>query len=240
MEYSTVSLESALFFETPAQIYARVFRTLQPRATAPGFQIEFRRFANANSFIRMRDGHIEVKMTDALESAPSPIVEALAFILLSKLYRRPVPAEFNERYRRYLNRKDVRQHLHSMREKRGRKLITSAQGHAYDLEAIFDQLNFIYFHGLMARPTIGWSQRRGRNTLGHYDPSHNTIVVSRLLDRPEVPRLVVEYVMFHEMLHVRYPVTHTGIRRCVHTPEFKQAEKAFERIKDARSLLKTL
>ena len=31
--------------------------------------------------------------------------------------------------------------------------------------------------------------------------------------------------MFHEMLHLRHPVQHRGARRCVHTPEFKQAEK---------------
>ena len=53
------------------------------------------------------------------------------------------------------------------------------------------------------------------------------IVLSKALDSPQVPRLVVEYVMFHEMLHLRYPVEHKGSRRCVHTPEFKVAEKEF-------------
>ena len=65
-----------------------------------------------------------------------------------------------------------------------------------------------------------------RRRSGDYDPSHHMIVLSKILDQTEVPRLAVEYVMFHEMLHLRYPVDHKGSRRCVHTPEFKAAEKA--------------
>ena len=33
--------------------------------------------------------------------------------------------------------------------------------------------------------------------------------------------------MFHEMLHLRYPVDHHGVRRRVHTREFRQAEQTF-------------
>jgi predicted metal-dependent hydrolase len=76
--------------------------------------------------------------------------------------------------------------------------------------------------------------------LGHYDPSHNTIVLSRILDDAKVPRLAVEYVMFHEMLHVRYPVDHSGSRRCVHTPEFKDAEREYPRYREAKELLRKL
>jgi hypothetical protein len=76
--------------------------------------------------------------------------------------------------------------------------------------------------------------------LGHYDPSHNAIILSRLLDGAAVLRLAVEYVLFHEMLHLRFPVDHRGARRCVHTPEFKQAEKEFPQLAEAKELLKSL
>ncbi|MBC7927568.1 MAG: M48 family metallopeptidase [Bryobacteraceae bacterium] len=92
----------------------------------------------------------------------------------------------------------------------------------------------------MARPDLGWSLRKSRVTLGHYDPCHHAIVLSSLMDGPEVPRLAVEYVMFHEMLHLRYPVEHRGARRCVHTPEFKAAERTFPQMKEARELLRKL
>ena len=237
---STVTLESTLFFETPQEIYLRVFRELKPRTAAPRIDVKFRPFANANSFIKMAGDHIEVRVTDALETAPAPVLEALAWILLSKLFRREIPAEYNHRYRRYLNRKDVRSRVQQLRQERGRKQIRDPRGAVYNLESIFEEINFRYFFGLMARPMLGWSLRVSRGTLGHYDPSHNTIVISSLLDRPNVPKLVVDYVMFHEMLHVRHPVDHTGTRRCVHTREFKLAEKEFEKLREVRALLKQL
>jgi predicted metal-dependent hydrolase len=235
-----VHVESALLFETPKEIFERVFRVVRPKAAIPVFTVEFCEFANANSFIRLEAGRIEVRLTDILQDAPAPILEALAYILLCKLYRRPTPRACNHRYRLYLNRKDIRQTLQRMRRERGRKHVSKARGDVYDLEELFEELNVRYFDGLMARPDLGWSLRPSRTTLGHYDPSHHMIVLSKVLDRKEVARSAVEYVMFHEMLHLRHPVEHKGVRRCVHTPEFKLAEKQFEGLKEAKDLLRKL
>jgi len=46
--------------------------------------------------------------------------------------------------------------------------------------------------------------------------------------------------MYHEMLHLHYPVDHSGSRRCVHTPEFKAHEKQFPHFKEAKALLRHL
>jgi predicted metal-dependent hydrolase len=123
---------------------------------------------------------------------------------------------------------------------RGRKRITTARGHVYHLEEIFEDLNLKYFHGLMARPLMTWSTERARNRLGHYDPAHNAIVVSSVFDHPRVPRHVVEYIVYHEMLHLKHPVRLRGSRRCVHSPEFQAEEKLFDRLDAAREFLKRL
>ncbi len=206
----------------------------------PGFQIEFRRFANANSFISLEDKQISVRISDALEGAPASVIEALGFILLGKLYRKPIPRKHHDRYRRYLNRKDTRRHLDLIRQQRGHKVLNPPQGERYDLDEIFEELNRRFFHGLMARPEMGWSKRGSRTTLGHYDPSHNVIVISKYLDREQVPKLVVDYVVCHEMLHLRFPTEHTGTRRRIHTKEFKKAEKEFPQLTEALELLKKL
>jgi len=232
-----MAVETTLFFETPEQIYARVFRELRPRTPLPRVEIEFCRFANARSTVRWDEGTLRVRMTDVVAEAPAPVLEALAFILLSKMLRRRVPAEYAHRYRRYFSRREVRRHLEQINQERGRKLILAPQGDAYDLERIFEDLNFQYFHGLMARPVLGWSRKASRTALGHYDAAHHTIVLSKLLDRQEVPRLAVEYVMFHEMLHLRHPAEHRAGRRCVHTREFKAAEKQFAQLAEAKRIL---
>src|SRR5438309_782700 len=186
------TFESTLFFESPEEIYARVFRTLKPRTPLPQIRLEYCKFANANSFIRLDNGALEVRITDLLRDAPAPVTEALAWILLSKLYRKPVPAACSHRYRLYLNRRDVRTELQRLRRERGRKQLREPRGHAWDLVEIFEDLNARFFGGMMARPDLGWSVRPSRTTLGHYDPSHHAIVLSSIMDRPTVPKLAVE------------------------------------------------
>jgi hypothetical protein len=236
----TQGLESSLFFETPAEIYARVFRVLKPRTPIPELQVEFCRFANADSFIRLEDGRLRVRLSDLLEGAPAPVIEALAHILLGKLYRKAVPRVFAHRYRLYLNRRDVRRQAHLVRQIRGRKFISGPQGEVYNLEEVFERLNAAFFDGLLGRPQLGWSRGASRAMLGHFDPSHNAIIISRIFDRPEVAPLALDYVMFHEMLHLRYPVDHSRSRRCVHTREFRDAEKKFPQWKEAKELLRRL
>src|SRR5215470_9056085 len=183
------------------QIFARVFEQMRPRTPRPFVHVKFRKYANANAQVRLDNGKLEVRLADTLAGAPDGVIEALAEILLSKLFRRPVPGSSNDRYRRYLNRRDVRRNLDLVRQIRGRKRVEHPQGHTYNLEEMFEDLNFRYFHGLMARPVLGWSPHASRTMLGHYDPPHNAIVLSRILDRHEVPKIAVEYVLFHEMLH---------------------------------------
>src|SRR5207237_10061143 len=97
-----------------------------------------------------------------------------------------------------------------------------------------------YLHGLLGPPLLGWSRGASRSMLGHFDPSHNAIIISRIFDRDTAPRLALEYVMFHEMLHLRYPVDHNGARRRVHTREFREAEKAYPQLREAKEILKGL
>jgi hypothetical protein len=235
-----MQVQSALLFETTEEIYLRVFREVKPRTVPPEVVVRFCKYANANSSIRLSEGRLEVKISDVLEGAPAPIQEALAQILLGKLFRRPAARFWLDRYRRYLNRADVRRSLHLLRQMRGRKHLSGPRGEHYDLEAMFEELNLRFFHGLMGRPELGWSARPSRTMLGHYDPSHNAIILSRSLDSPRVSRLAVEYVLFHEMLHLRFPVEHRGARRCVHTAEFRAAEKEFPGLAEAKKALKAI
>ena len=222
-----------LFFED-------AYRELRPGAPVPKMRIEFFSFANVNNTIRLREGRLLVRLSDLLEGAPEGVLRAIAHILLAKMYRRPVDREQSARYRRYVSSQHMARKAHLVRQMRGRKRIVSPRGHAYDLESIFDDLNLRFFHGLLARPQMAWSADRARNRLGHFDPAHNAIVVSRVFDHPRVPQYVVEYIVYHEMLHLTHPVKLRGSRRCVHSAEFQAEEKRFERFEDARKFLKLL
>jgi hypothetical protein len=193
-----------------------------------------------NNTIRMREGRLLVRLSDLLEGAPENVIRAIAHILLAKMYRRPIDTEHAARYRRYVSTQHMSRKAHLVRQMRGRKRIISAQGHAYDLDSIFEDLNVLIFYGLLARPQMTWSSDRARNRLGHYDPAHNAIVVSKIFDHPRVPQYVVEYIVYHEMLHLKHPVKLRGSRRCVHSGEFQAEERLFDRFEDAKEFLKRL
>jgi predicted metal-dependent hydrolase len=223
-----------------SHIFQETYRELRPRAPMPELAVEFFAFANINNTIRLRQGKLLVRLSDLLEGAPETVLRAIAHILLAKMYRKPIEREYARRYRRYVSSHDITRKAHLVRQMRGRKRIESAQGRAYDLETIFDDLNSRFFHGLLARPLMTWSRDHARNHLGHYDPAHNAIVVSRVFDHPGVPRYAVEYIVYHEMLHLKHPVKLRGSRRCVHSAEFQAEEKLFPQLDRAKGFLKQL
>ena len=206
----------------------------------PELTVEFFAYTSVNNTIRLRQGKLLVRLSDLLEGAPEPVLRAIAHILLAKMYRQPIQREYSTRYRRHISGHDLSKKAHLVRQIRGRKRIESAQGKMYDLEAIFDDLNSRFFHGLLARPQMTWSQIRSRRSLGHYDPAHNTIVVSRIFDHVRVPQYALEYIVYHEMLHLKHPVKLRGSRRCVHGPEFQAEEKLFPELERAKAFLKKL
>jgi hypothetical protein len=222
------------------ELFQETYRELRPRAPIPELRVEFFSFANINNTIRLREGRLLVRVSDLLEGAPDYVLRAIAHILLAKMYRKPIDREHSTRYRRYISTQHMSGKAHLVRQIRGRKRIVSAQGHAYDLEAIFDELNTRFFHGLLARPQMTWSGEHARNRLGHYDPAHNAIVVSRVFDHARVPRCAVEYIVYHEMLHLKHPVRLRGSRRCIHSSEFQAEEKMFPQLEEAIRFLKRL
>jgi hypothetical protein len=222
------------------QIFQECYRELRPRAPIPPFRISFFRFANVNNTIRMREGRALVRISDLLESAPEPVLRSIAHILLAKLYRKPIEAAYATRYRRYVSSYEMTQRTHLVRQMRGRKRLNSPNGHVWNLEQIFDELNQRFFQGLMGRPQMSWSSERSRHLLGHYDPAHNTIIISRIFDDARLPKFLVEYIVYHEMLHLKHPVKLRGSRRCVHPPAFQEEEKLFPQMDEVKQWLKRL
>lgn len=242
----TVPAEGPVTGETPEQIFARVFSLLRPRTPVPEIRIEWRKYANVNSSVRLDAAappgraRLSLKISDLLQGSPTGVLESLAHILLGKLYRKPVAKTHTHRYNLYLNRRDMRRDMHLARQTRGRKFVSGPQGTVHNLAEIFGALNDKYFSGLLAMPALGWSRTRNRRLLGHFDPCHNAIIISLVFDQPQVPKRALEFVMYHEMLHLRFPTQYRGARRCVHTKEFKAAEKEFAGWKEANELLKRL
>ena len=206
----------------------------------PPFHIRFRKFTSLNTTIRLREGALHVSLSDLLEGAPEPVLCAIAHILIAKLYRKELDPVHTARYRRFTSSEGVLRQTELIRQTRGRKKMLGPQGDYYNLDEVFESLNQRFFFGLLGRPELTWSGVSARRSLGHYDPAHNTIVVSRVFDRRNTPRYAIEYLVYHEMLHLKHPVKVKRGRRCVHPREFQAEERLFPELDLAKEYLKKL
>jgi hypothetical protein len=206
----------------------------------PPILVCFRRFTSLNTRIRLREGQILVSLSDLLEGAQDSVIRAIAHILLAKLYKKPIDAAQDLRYKRFVYSAAVTRQTELIRGARGSKRYFGPEGRFYHLEEVFDSLNVRFFGGMLGRPELTWSAGVAKRSLGHYDAAHNTIVVSRVFDRPSSPRYAIEYLLYHEMLHLKHPVKMRGLRRCVHSREFKAEEALFPQLKEAQAFIRRM
>ncbi len=223
-----------------ALAFERAFRRMFTRRPLPLFHVEYRAFAGLRSAICFRDDRAHVLLSDLLADAPPLVIEALAEILLAPIFRGRASREARECYMAWNMSPAVSSRVDEVRRARGRKRLLPAQGRYFDLQSIFDELNQRFFQGQLAVARIGWSPTRSRTLLGHHDPSHRTITISRWFDSASVPRYLVDYLVYHEMLHIKYPTERDGDRRVVHSPAFREAEKKFPCYEEACEELKKM
>jgi hypothetical protein len=209
------------------EIFRRVYSRLRIKSPVASIGARFYPFAGLRSTVTLRSGAVIARVSDLLMEASPLVLEALAEILLARVFRRRPSREARECYLAYTFQPAMRSRIDAARRDRGSKRLLPARGSHHDLEEIFHSLNRRFFHGEIPSARLGWSHNNSRRILGHYDSGHATIIISRKLDSPSVPRYLVEYVVYHEMLHIRFPVERRGHRRVLHSREFKEAEKKF-------------
>jgi hypothetical protein len=207
------------------------------RLNVADIEVKFYPYAGLHHTIRARSGRIYVRLSDLFQSAPPEVMRALAFLLVARLLSRKAPVGHERVYRAYAYKPQVLRASDIARRQRGRKVISSAQGRIYDLEKIFARLNRRYFDGKINKPTLTWSRRKARSILGHHDAAHDTITVSKILDAREVPEWFVEYIVFHEMLHIKHPARIVNGRRYYHTQAFRAEEQSFKLYRQSQEWL---
>lgn len=215
--------------------YEEAFQVLEKSKPMPEIEIRFYPYIGINHTIRVRDGKIFVRIAELCREMPLAGHKALAYILVAKILRKKVPPKAREVYTSFIKTEEIRDQAIKNKKTRGRKIVTSAQGDVYDLDEIFDDINEIYFRDAIPKPVLSWSSGKTYRILGHHDSTHQTIIISKSLDDKKVPRFVVEYVVFHEMLHIFHPVEIRNGRRIVHSPQFKRNERTFEYFEQAES-----
>src|SRR5262245_36807351 len=238
METQQLALPFLIPQENFKTIFCSVHRQLKPRTPVPQINVEFFPFAGINHTARLNEGCLKVRVSDLFEEAPEEVKQALAVILLAKLYGKKIDSSIHRTYRAFVLRSEIQERARVARSDRGRGTRTThARGRHFDLDELFDRINRTYFGGGLTKPRLSWSTKRSRHILGRYDATYQTIFISRVFDAPRVPAHVIEYVMYHEMLHIKHNTRVEDCRVLVHTPEFRSEERRFAHYETAKRWL---
>ncbi len=182
---------------------------------------------------QFEDGILAVKAHEGFIGAPPDVLGALARILLSSAQDTD-----RDRVKAYAAGEDFVEVVTAL-EMTTPGVDNLTQGRCFDLEAVFDRVNRTCFDGELDRPRLlTWNARITRVKMGHYDLLRDAVMLSVTLDAPDVPDYVVDYVMYHELLHKQLGNRVVNGRHHTHTPAFREAERAFSRYGEAQAFLK--
>lgn len=201
---------------------------------------EFYPYTTLKNTIRKRNDWILIRLSDMLNDAPKDVIWALLIVLFCKLDSKTPPNEHRMLYKEYVNSEIMRKRIRKKRKERVRKNLSGNVGKHYDLKDSFLRINKKYFHGELPMPNLSWSKSKTKTRFGHHDEALDTIVISRTLDDKRIPRYLLDYVMYHEVLHMKHKTRFRNGRRRVHTKEFNEDERKFSKRDRAEVLLKRL
>ena len=171
--------------------------------------------------IRTKGNSVLVRMHWMFLNADNEIISEIADFIKTRKSRTPLTRKFISENRTCLKN----------RERYSRQPGFRTQGRFHNLREIFDSLNNEYFGGGITA-LIKWGNQNSRRavrkrTLGTYCRHTDTIGISSVLDRRNVPHYFIRYVVYHEMLHSAVRDLRKNNRRSVHTSEFRKRERLF-------------
>ena len=223
-----------------ARHVAEAFGRYSRRKYLPEIEVTFYPFTQLRNTIWLRGSIARVRISDVLVDAPPEVLRALAFILVADLYRRRAARTMIRVFDEYVERDEILSRVARIRRDRERITTRTSRGRVYNLKMIYADLNQRYFDGQLRRMTLKWSRGERRDLLGWHDEQLREIVISRLLDSEWVPQFALEYVLYHEMLHVIHPMRLVNGRCQAHSPVFRRDERKFDRYEEALRVLAKL
>lgn len=187
-------------------------------------KVNFYKSKNLRHTIELKQKTVFIRLSHWIKKAPDYVLDALGQILLLKLFRYKSNRDLRRIYNEYIETHIVPD-LPASRQRISQHY--TFEGAHFNLHEIFQRLNTLYFQGELSEPRLGWSLKPAYTRLGFYDATRNLLVISRIFDSRKTKSEVLEFLMYHEMLHIYIPTQTINGRRRIHSAEFKRKEREF-------------
>jgi hypothetical protein len=176
------------------------------------FSIKYtRRFKDFNANVSRLGNHLSFHLSHKWKSVSSPILMGLLQELMQKILKLPYHKTLNiDLYNSFIK------NLHKVSERVASDPIL--------LEA-FNRVNERYFNSLMEAPNLVWGSD-SRRRLATYDYHIDTVKVSTFFQKAR--QEIIDYLVYHELLHKKLKFSSSGARSIHHSTEFRKLESEFE------------
>ena len=203
--------------------------------------VAFYPYAQVYHTLRLRSGVLRLNLHESFRGAPAQAVRAAVTLLAAKICRRRVPVAARRMHDEYLRSLDPATVAKCCGRRPRRPAKDRTRGAFYDLLDLKDRVDRKYFGGTLGTVRITWSARRARWMLGSFDHARNRVTISRIFDRRDCPDYVLEYMVYHELLHARHPIgRRRDGKRDVHSRAFRRDERKCERYGDAMAWIRKM
>ncbi len=199
------------------------FKRLFPDRKLPNIFLEYGRLHGFNAHVSLSFSRLKIHMSKKWKNVSDDIQIGCIQELLLKLFK-------------IKNKKQTMEiQLYNNFIRSLSDLMPQTKTHPV-LEDSFNRINNKFFNNLLEIPNLKIG--KGVNLLGTYCYQTNTITISSmLLNEPEL----LDYVMFHEMLHKKHKFYSTKTGRSMHhSTKFRKDEKSYPNAKLLEKKLQSL
>ncbi len=216
------------------------FRLVGKQLSADRVTADYHPYAELKHTWRSSRGTVSFRVSDYMDHAPDEVTEALAWFLLCRAYGKRCPEGMAERYLGFARSRELWGPKKGTYMTRARNLSFRPVGASRDLGAVFDYVNSCYFDGAIRCPDLAWAKESPSVRLGFYFEPLDILAANRVMDSEKVPRYVLEFVVYHELLHGVLEAKGPPTRRVHHTKEFREMERRFSMYDEAEAWLSKL
>lgn len=218
----------------------RLFDIASPIVKTAGYELISSSFYKPKEFQaswKRKGNVVDLKVSDYLIDAPDDVLESFIETVIQTVQgKKPV---YERTYLDWVTSDDFINEKRKIYVRRSKNLTRTTTGDHKDL---LDSLDRLLDAGLLTSEHIdnsffSWTRSLNTRKVGFCSPMMRVVGISSIMDDPTVPDLVLDYVVYHESLHLEQGYQ-PGKR--AHDSAFRQKERRFPRYDEAENYLKRL
>lgn len=215
----------------------RLFDLIAPVASSAGHELrvaEFRKTKEFQASWKKHGAAIDFFLSDYLADAPDDVITDFTKSIMSAVSnKRP---RYNKTYIEWVTSDAFVREKRKIYLKRSKNLTRDPTGRERDLISSLDRLldAELLDANDISNSFFSWTSHPNIRKVGFCSPMMRVVGISSLLDDVSVPEYVLDYVVYHESLHLARGYR-PGAR--AHDTEFRRSEKAYPDYEKAKKYL---